>query len=169
MKKFYIVLTTILYLTINANAQGHPNDWFNTNSIIETFPSFEFEGVKYTMIYTTHKSNMKEITSVYFIPDGYDKYANDNIEPPRFEKLILHNLGDDNKNFAGVWVSEFKVIERLPVIIFKEIRLPDDIANKLIDMLYGDYKLPPNKYLKEDCVKNVFDSNLLPTEYSEYY
>lgn len=163
MKKLHAILTLFFIFTTNSFAQT----WDENLIIVDSFPSFEFEGVKYTIQYATLKSNLREISSVYFIPDGYDKYANDNIEPPRFEKLILHNLGDDNKNFAGVWVGEFKLIEGLPVIIYKEIKLPDDIADKLIDMLAGDYKMPPNKYLKENCIKEVFDSKLLPTEYSQ--
>jgi hypothetical protein len=177
MKKLYTLLTIVLFFNISSFAQT----WDENLIIVESFP-FETtqrssplitmmngKGVKYNMTYTTLKSNMNEITAVYFIPEGYDKYNEDNIEPPRFEKLVLHNLGDDNKNFAGVWVKE-RTYENFDfeVTFSFEIRLPDDIANKLIDMLYGDYKLPPNKDLKKDCIKKVFDSKLLPSKEDSY-
>ena len=112
---------------------------------------------------------MTQIAEVYFIPDGYDKYSKDNIEPPKFHKLVYHNLGKVEDNFVGVWTYEELVIDNIPSEIKREIRLPDDIANKLVDLLSGDYKMPPNKYLKENCIKEVFDSKLLPTEiYDDY-
>lgn len=136
--------------------------WYNNEKFVESF-AFESDGKKYNMVYTTLKSNNKEITDVYFIPEDYDKDVTGNMHPPRFLKLILHNLGDDNKNFAGVWTSDETFLEGIRFILHQEIRLPDDIADKLIDMLAGDYKMPPNKYLKENCVEEVFDANLKPS------
>lgn len=150
------------------NAIKGSKAWYNTKKVVESFP-FVSDGKKYSMQYMTSNTNNKEITTVYFIPDGYDKYSEDNIEPPMFEKLILHNLGNDNDSFAGAWTVETAVVDGSMSLVYKEIKLPDDIADKLIDMLYGDYKMPPNKYLKEDCVKNVYDSSLLPTEIYEDY
>ena len=34
-------------------------------------------------------------------------------------------------------------------------------------MLAGDYKMPPNKYLKENCIEEVFDANLKPSHVEE--
>lgn len=168
MKKFYMVLAIMCFIMINVYGQDRPNAWFNRHIIVESFP-FVSEGKKYTMNYTILKVDMTQIAEVYFIPDGYDKYSKDNIEPPKFHKLVYHNLGKVEDNFVGVWTYEELVIDNIPSEIKREIRLPDDIANKLVDLLSGDYKMPPNKYLKENCIKEVFDSKLLPTEiYDDY-
>ena len=145
-----------------------PKAWYNTHKIIESFP-FVSDGKKYTMQYATLNSDESQVSAVYFIPDGYDKYAKGNVKPPTFAKLVLHNLGN-GENFAGAWVRESKIEDGRPATIYKEVELPDDIANRLIDMLSGDYKIPPSKYIRENCIKEVFDSKLLPTEiHGEYY
>lgn len=142
--------------------------WYNNEKFVESF-AFESDGKKYNMVYTTLKSNNNEITGVYFIPEDYDKDFNDNFEPPMFEKLVYHNLGKTEDNFAGVWTSESKVVYDIPSLVYREIRLPDDIAGKLVDLLAGDYKMPPYYSIKMDCVKEVLDSKLLPTEIYENY
>ncbi len=167
MKKFYMVLVIMCFFAINAIGQSLA--WYNQYVIVESFP-FVSEGKKYTMAYYTSKSQMKEIDIVYFFPEGYDKENNDNLEPPMFEKLVYHNLGKTEDNFAGVWTSEVKIIGKFPSTIYREIKLPDDIAGELVNMLGGEYKMQPNKYLKENCIKEVFDSKLLPTEViRDYY
>lgn len=177
MKKLHTILTLFFIFTTSSFAQT----WDENLIIVESFP-FEAtqrssplitmingKGITYNMTYTTLKSNMNEITAVYFIPEGYDKYSEDNIEPPRFEKLVLHNLGDDNKSFAGVWVKERTYENYDCEVTFSfEIRLPDDITEKLVDMICGRYKLPANKFLKETGYKEVFDSKLLPSKEDIY-
>ncbi|MBR1460014.1 hypothetical protein IJ596_00065 [bacterium] len=146
-----------------------PNAWYNTHRVVESFP-FVSDGKKYSMQYMTSNSGGKEIDIVYFIPNGYDKNARENVEPPMFEKLVYHNLGKVEDNFAGAWTSEVKIIGGSPSTIYKEIRLPDEITGKLVDMLSGDYKMPPNKYIKENCIKEVFDAKLLtPEVIRDYY
>ena len=140
--------------------------WYNNEKFVESF-AFESDEKKYNMVYTTLKSNNKEITDVYFIPEDYDKDVKGNMYPPRFEKLVYHNLGKVEDNFAGVWTSDETFLEGIRLILRQEIRLPDDIAGKLIDMLAGDYKMPPNKYLKENCIEEVFDANLKPSHVEE--
>lgn len=179
MKKSLVILALLLFINNMFLAQSTtlsdvipiPQDdsdrpirtWIKNYNIVESFP-FVYDGQKYSMQYMTLKNKNTEVNAVFFVPDGYDPYDYKNHKPPMFNKLIYHNLGKVEDNFVGVWTDEVVMIEGKKSTIYKEIRLPDDIAGMLVEMLSGEYKMSPNKFLKDNCIEEVFDSKLLETK-----
>ncbi|MBR6445589.1 MAG: hypothetical protein IKS94_04055, partial [Prevotella sp.] len=72
-------------------------------------------------------------------------------KPPWLTKLIYHDLGAD-KEFIGAKIKYGKYLPddaygRRLEYFEKEIRLPDEIANEIIDMVAGDTKFVPGPAL----------------------
>lgn len=77
---------------------------------------------------------------IFLIPDGY-KETVDYVDPPMVDALIYHNLGDPSKDFCGVAIEasspqEDGTYRRLTY----EVRLNNETANMLIDLIAGDSK-----------------------------
>lgn len=118
--------------------------------------SFVSDGIKYTMYYSNgtlfNPANRENfVTDVIFVPSDYDYVLNEDVKPPWLTKLIYHDLGPD-KEFIG---ANIRYTKEVPDEYYgtqsayheKEIRLPDEIANEIIDMVAGDTKFVPSPAL----------------------
>ena len=105
----------------------------------------------YTMIFLKDSPDSKGCSEIVLLPYNFqslDKYYN-TIDPPTVRKLIHHNLGE-NKEFAGAYVHYIEYGANDMKFIDKEIKISDDAANDIIDLLAGD-----NKYYNFTGIKFV--------------
>lgn len=125
---------------------------------------FTAENKNWTMYFVkpTSSKDDKKVSSIYLIPDGYKKVVNGDGEeigyPQEIRKLIYHDIGEENE-FIGAFTREGKGnywIER-------EMKLPDDIANELLDLVSYKTDLLPNKLLVNNFT-TVKTAQLIPTK-----
>jgi len=106
----------------------------------------------YKLVFTTFDGNpnTKKVSHVFFIPEDY-KCNNPSIFPPEVTELVYHDLGKD-KEFCGVKVHYdiFNDKEEQTGVMFREIRVDDDTANRIIDILAQDEK---SKFINETDIK----------------
>ena len=101
----------------------------------ETFVS---KGQKYYIVYSG-RQNSKYVNSVTVFPEGF---RNENGKLlPIVHELIYHDLGK-GKEFCGVFVSADTVLKNGKVKnVREEIRLPNEVAQNLIDFMAGDTEM----------------------------
>jgi hypothetical protein len=128
---------------------------------------FTSNGKNYTMYFIDiGKSSRNEknlVSSIRFVPDGYRQKYDDGLQvntPPQFLHLMYHDLGDDNKSFAGAFTREK---DNNGDFITREIRLPDDVANKIVYLLTNHLDLVPIPGLKHAYTQVVNTPDLAPT------
>ncbi|MCM1339472.1 MAG: hypothetical protein NC191_07380 [Muribaculaceae bacterium] len=115
--------------------------------------AFSSNGKSYNMYYVYSSKDIRpnntSVSGVYFVPKGYQPinpggYYEDYNHPPRLAGVRLHQLGN-GRDFVGAVVSE-EVCDKdgkNGKFIKYEIRLPDDIANGLMDLAEGKTKFKP--------------------------
>ncbi|MBD5403203.1 hypothetical protein HDR58_10485 [bacterium] len=138
-----------------------------TNILDEKFiykqMNFNSGGKQYTMYFSDMKSSTKirknVISSIYVIPKDHKAVRNEDSEieynrPPLFKKLIVHMDGNPDKAFGGALVEEITCDSqgKNRKIIQKEIKLPDDVTNYLLDLLAGD-----TEYKLLNSLQNVYE------------
>lgn len=133
--------------------------------------SFVSDGIKYTMYYSNgtlfNPASREEnfVTDVIFVPSDYDYVLKENVKPPWLTKLIYHDLGPD-KEFIGANIRYTKEVPdeyygTQNAYFEKEIRLPNDIANEVMDLTLGDTKFEPSNYLLKIPTETTKSSNLI--------
>lgn len=112
------------------------------NQTIQMHHIAQGNGTKYHMLFTSGPGDEPNtVSTIYLVPDGSEG-SNDVIaHPPEVTRLILHNIGK-GKEFCSA-----KVIESLldkngkeNGTMIREIKLDDDSANLIINLLAGDLK-----------------------------
>ena len=74
---------------------------------------------------------------IYFIPNGYNSKLT-HINPPKVRALTYHNLGGD-KDFCGLTIESYRRDSTGDFRkMVREVRIDDDTANILIDLIAGD-------------------------------
>ena len=123
------------------------------NAILRTYDFRNGNDVPYTLVlmesewFPGDKSRCGEI---FIVPYNFE-YKMFGLglweDPPKVAKLIYHNLGED-KEFCGVlvrkhyWGKQIKPFENEDLGSKEfEVRLPDEIANEIIDILTGESDL----------------------------
>lgn len=120
------------------------------------------------------KKNM--VGSIDFVSEDYrqikDEYGGDANNPPSLLKMVYHNLGDESKNFISVITRETVCDSNgeNKKYVTKEYRIPDDVANKLIDLFVGDTEFEPRRnYNPSTILEEVNTARLkTPAELSNY-
>lgn len=97
-------------------------------------------GTKYHMLFATDKGAApNSVEYVYVIRDGSEGSDDFNVTPPEVTKLTYHNLGKD-KEFCSVKVHESIIGQdgKQNGTMIREIKIDDDAANQIIDLIAGD-------------------------------
>lgn len=128
-----------------------PYGWnlFLQDDIVEVNKGHNALG-NFDMVYTNNRIDESgSISDVYIIQKSRNIPAKSAFHPPRVYKLMYHNIGRD-KEFCGVITKEDLLDENGQYIsgIEKEIRLDDDTAQKLIDLVTNHSKWKNNTFIK---------------------
>ncbi len=96
----------------------------------------------FNMLYTNIESydGNNTVRYVYIISDDENTApTNFNAAPPRVKELVYHKTGD-GRDFCGVVITGHIVDrnEKINGYMTSEIKIDDDTANELIDLLSGD-------------------------------
>lgn len=110
-------------------------------SIKAAYPA-QGNGSPYTLLFTTSEQNdkSKDVSHVYMVPKDFSS-NNVIVYPPEVKELIYHNIGKD-KEFCGVKVSYYICDSdgKVAGTMTRELRVDDDTANRIIDLLAQDEK-----------------------------
>ena len=130
--------------------------------------SFVSDGKKYTMYYSNgtlfNPANRENfVTDVIFVPSDYILPEDD--KPPWLTKLIIHDFGSD-RGFVGANIRYTKEVPdeyygTQSAYYEKEIRLPNDIMNELMDFLLEETKFKPSPGLLKLPVERTSSPNLI--------
>jgi hypothetical protein len=120
--------------------------------VVQHKERFTVNGKGYTMYWVdgmkeSHKTKDPNLISdIYFVPDGYKPVIigeeHDKNQPPQLKGLIMHDYGTDEECFCGAIVREIvydKNTNRSSAYEY-EMRLDNDAANHILDLLNGDTK-----------------------------
>lgn len=133
----------------------HPQSKVIRPAVVLYQKDFKAEGKNWTMYYTNErkaKSPTKHVLDIYLVPETYvqKKYlGEDTTRPPAIAKLVYHDLGGD-KDFVGALIKErIEQNDGSLTIASREIRLPDEIADEIMDLLDGTTKFTFNPQLEK--------------------
>lgn len=106
---------------------------------IHHFDSFKINGKKHYIVYSGME-NADYVDRVSFFPEGFKAMQN-GVQLPVVQELVYHDLGK-GKEYCGIIVrttqrlknGEFKITK-------KEVRLPNEVAQNLIDFMADDTKM----------------------------
>lgn len=120
--------------------------------VVQHKERFTVNGKGYTMYWvdaakSSHTKNApNHISDIYFVPDGYKPIVigeeHDKNQPPCLKGLIMHDYGSDEDCFCGAIVRDIvydKNTNRASSYEY-EIKLDNDAANHILDLLNGDTK-----------------------------
>ena len=131
---------------------------------------FRAEGKNYTMYYTdiTKSMGTKKVREIYFIPDDYRQtkvieFEQEQTCPPTLHHLIYHNVGED-KEFIGAYIYEIVNDRGVYKKRYREIRLPDEVANELTALGSDEREWNPPHDFKLIAVQSAA---LAPTKYEK--
>lgn len=132
--------------------------------------SFVSDGIKYTMYYSNGTlfnpaDGENFVTDVIFVPSDYDYVQNEDVKPPWLTKLIIHDFGSD-RGFVGANIRYTKEVPdeyygTQDAYFEKEIRLPGDIMDELMDFLLQETKFKPSPGLLKLPVERTSSPNLI--------
>lgn len=160
-----VVLLTFVFLNVwtdmgaeDFRRHSYTNQiWHVRPEVVQYKKVFISGGKRYTMYYV-HEGKVdipttKYVSEVYFVPDGYRAITggipgNDVTSPPWLVGIIYHDLPNGGE-LVGAKVKE--IIAKKPgdssnkAWLTKEIILPEDIANGLMDLVKGrtEFIVPP--------------------------
>lgn len=122
------------------NVKKAPYGWeiFELDDIVDSYHGKNALG-SFDMVYTNNRIDESgSISDVYIIQKSRDIPAKPEFHPPRVYKLLYHNIGKD-KEFCGVITKEDLLDESGKYLgsLETEIKLDDDTAQKLIDLITG--------------------------------
>ena len=131
---------------------------------------FRAEGKNYTMYYKdiTKSMGTKKVREIYFIPDDYRQkkvieFDQEQTRPPKLHHLIYHNIGED-KEFIGAYTYETIKDRGVYKVRYREIRLPDEVANELTALGSDEKEWEPPHDFKLIAVQSAA---LAPTKYEK--
>lgn len=165
--------TTYYMAGVNQSEDSEVPDVLSDDKI-QHKETFVANGKKYTMYYTDllkgFKGRYKDVSDIYIVPQDF-KLIKDDIgyeanTPPKMIQFRYHKISDDiNNNFVGAVLHQKICDENGNNTKFKtwEIRLPDEIANKILYLILGETELTPTKGLVKQYV-HVTTPNLMPTK-----
>ncbi len=122
------------------NVKKAPYGWeiFELDDIVDSYHGKNALG-SFDMVYTNNRIDESgSISDVYIIQKSRDIPAKPEFHPPRVYKLLYHNIGK-GKEFCGVITKEDLLDESGKYLgsLETEIKLDDDTAQKLIDLITG--------------------------------
>lgn len=88
-----------------------------------------------------YKTGKEEVNIIYYLPPKMERTSYGSIDGCEALNLVYHNIGKE-KEYCGVWISywEHQNGKNYTAGVNKEIRITDDAANEIIDLLSGDSK-----------------------------
>ena len=109
--------------------------------------SFRLDGKNYTMYFVelgkAHNDEKDVVNEIIFMPEDFNHIyvpGAGNI-PPQVDEVVYHDLGDpENKDFCSVVLGE-RICDKNgknSKNIRREVIIPEDIANDIIDLFNGD-------------------------------
>lgn len=95
-----------------------------------------------------------EIGIIDYVPRNPGKhYSISSNSAATVQELVVHDLGDDNKDFCGIWTVEIQTdANGKERNIRKEYRLSNEAANEIIDLVSGDSKFKNRTGIKVTVV-----------------
>lgn len=157
MKRFHFVFVMLLCAMFGAMAQQKVSSYVKPE-LVQYKKSFKMNGKNYTMYWVYSDKDIKPeslgVSNIYLVPSDFKPinplgYFNDNNCPPDVQKLILHDI--PGKEFLEAYVDEIKCDNNGQNRESHRygVRLPDDIANEIIDLSAGDTKFSCSKQLSQ--------------------
>lgn len=136
--------------------------YFHDKQIRKVMP-FHANGKLYELVYVIpkirigKKGDSNEVYNVFLIDNYFINELEPRIKtafgPTAIFELIYHDLGDDSKSFCGLLIREYfppKVKEDIVDTYISEIRIPDEVAQDLMDFLAGE-----TKFINKTSIKFV--------------
>ena len=135
---------------------------------------FKMDGKKYTMYYTDYCQKFSEredaVLNIYFVPEDFKLHKNGAEElnsPPVLEQFVYHEIDGGKKDFTSAIISESTCNADGSDYkhTVKQIVLPDEIGEKLLDLYHGKTKF----YLVPgvDTYLQVFSDKLMEPKIQE--
>ncbi|MBQ9223343.1 MAG: hypothetical protein IJ166_06430 [Prevotella sp.] len=113
--------------------------------------TYKMEGKNYTLYFIDSAKEVRPkkniVTDIFLIPEDFSyihKSGEARNYPPMLEKFIYHDLGDpENKDYCSALLHEQRCDKNgeNSEFIYREVRLPDDVANDIIGLANGDLGL----------------------------
>lgn len=150
----------------NQNSEDYGNWASLENQDIQMHHLAIGNGTKYHLLFTkSPAAGVNDVNSIYIIKDGSKGCNNISVTPPVVNGLIYHNIGKD-KEFCSVKVVEpiLKGDTEVGAMI-REIRLDDDSANLIINLIAGDSKWKDNTLIGFHETTNP---NLMSPQINDY-
>lgn len=121
--------------------------------------TFKMGGKSQTLYFMDIARSIREeknlVTHIFLIPDDFSliggEYNNKNY-PPVLQKFIYHDFGDpENKDYCTAVLHERRCDKdgENSRFVDLEVRLPEEVANDLIDLINDDTDLVASKSIKE--------------------
>ena len=116
--------------------------FFSRRQVQEIKPAIGND-VKANLVLVKYKGtrNPNDVEHVYYVKESW-KDDNSWHEPPEVLTLIYHNTGD-GKEYVGILIRNeiYKPQDQAPTkIMLQEVKLDDDSAQLLVDLMTGDTK-----------------------------
>lgn len=110
------------------------------------FDEFNYKGKKQYMAFIAHPNHEKYVFEIFIVPEDYKPNAG--MYKPEVSELVYHELGK-GKDFAGVILVKTTNLGPSKWQEYaEEIRLPNECAQKIIDLLANDSKWTNDTYVK---------------------
>lgn len=126
---------------------------------------FRGDGVEQNLLFTA-KGTSNEVDFIYIIPTNTRGGKTTDDIPPMVHQLVYHDLGKD-KEYCGAIIEE-DIIEKgtgkYKGTMRSEMRLPDETAQKIIDLVTGHSKFKNNTIVK---IKETTSPMLMPPKIYE--
>ena len=113
--------------------------------------TYKMEGRNYTLYFIDSAKEVRPkkniVTDIFLIPEDFSyiyKFGESRNYPPRLKNFIYHDLGDpENKDYCTAILHEQRCDKNgeNSEFIYREVRLPDDVANDIIGLANGDLGL----------------------------
>lgn len=131
----------------------HPKSEEITPNRVLYQKDFKAEGKNWTMYFTNRfkDTEPKHVRDIYLVPETYvpkTYFGAETTMPPKIDKLVYHDLGEKDE-FIGAVIKERIAKGDKTVYASREIRLPDEIANEITDLIYGETKFTVKPQLEK--------------------
>jgi len=154
-------------LTQEERQSKYPYGWKSLESLhINDVTRFKADnGHEYFMLFTSNQNDI-EVNEIFIFDVNSKGTRHIAQDPPMVKQLVYHNIGKD-KEFCGV-ILERDVLEeesgKFKGTIRNEMRLPDEVAQKIVDVItdYSRFKNKTNLKIRE-----VNFADLIPTRLFE--
>lgn len=150
----------------NTEQTRSPYGWKSLEGLhINYAKKFKAGGHEYNMLFTSNH-NDSEVNEIFIFDVNSNGTKHIAQDPPMVKQVVYHNIGKD-KEFCGV-ILERDILEqesgKYKGTIRSEMRLPDDVAQDIVDLITNYSKFQDKTNVK---IKEVNTANLLPTKLYE--